>query len=239
MWFGQHPLPGIVDNDREVGASVVVSQDPRGGVVVLFFPFESLSLQQIKPKITWGYFDGPEFLTEKTTRLMVRDFLRYARATSGLMALSSADQRSVELLEERSRAIESTTALGGLHPWTTGTLVLGSLATLALFLTWLNTGDGDTWEPWTGIVALLTGWFAAGAQKLGKTREEARARALIAEYAEKAERDRRLKEKQEMLERREKTSLRTFSSFSYKVHLYHCPIGQHPILTARCGGALG
>lgn len=196
MWFGQHPLPGIVDADLERGASMVVSQDPRGSVVVLFFPFESLNLQQSKPKVIWGYFDGPELLTEKMKLVMLRDFLRYGRATSGLMAPSSADRRFVETLEERSRAIESNTALVGLHPWATGTLVLGSLATLALFLIWLNTGDGNRWEPWTGIVALLTGWVAAGAQKLGKTRDDARARVLIAEGAEKAERDRRLKEKQ-------------------------------------------
>jgi hypothetical protein len=227
MWFGQHPLPGIVDNDLEVGASMIVSQDPRGGVVVLFFPFESLNLQQSKPKIIWGYFDGPALLTEKTTRVMVRDFLRYGRATSGLMALSSADRRFVELLEERSRTIESKTALAGLHPWTTGTLVLGSLATLALFLTWLNTGDGNRWEPWTGIVALLTGWVAAGAQKVGKTRDDARARALIAEGAEKAERDRRLKEKQEIRERHKKVLPRTFPSVRYKVHLGHGSMRQH------------
>lgn len=194
MWFGKHPLPGIIKDDIEVGASMVVAQDPRGGVVVLFFPFESQNMQQSKPKVIWGYFDGPQQLTERTKLLMLRDFLRYGRATSGRMASSPADRRFVESLEERSRAIESKTAMVGLHPWATIALVLGSLATLALFMTWLNTGDGNTWEPWTGMVALLTGWVAVGAQKLGKTGDESRARALAFEGAEKAERDRKLKE---------------------------------------------
>lgn len=220
MWFGQHPLPGVINDDLEIGASMVVSQDPRGGVAVLFFPFESLNMQQSKPKVTWGYFDGPELLTENTMRMMVRDFLRYGRATSGLMAVSLADRLVLERLEERSRGLESKTALTGLHPWATGALVLGSLATLVLFLTWLNTGDGNKWEPWTGIVALLTGWVAAGAQMLGRTRDDARARVLAAEDAEKAERDRRLKEKRAMRERRsEEDGARPFPRVSYKVQI--------------------
>lgn len=192
MWFGQHPLPGVVNGDLEIGASMVVSQDLRGGVAVLFFPCESLNLQQNKPKVIWGYFDGPELLTESSTRKMVRDFMRYGRATSGLMALSSADRLVLEMLEERSLGLESKTTLAGLHTWATGALVLGSLATFALFLTWLNTSDGNKWEPLAGIVALLTGWVAAGAQKLGRARDIGRARALAAEDAEKAERARRL-----------------------------------------------
>lgn len=51
MYFGQHPLPGFIEEDVEVGASMAVSQDPRGGVAMLFFPFESLNLQQSKPKV--------------------------------------------------------------------------------------------------------------------------------------------------------------------------------------------
>lgn len=202
MRFGQHPLPGIIEDDLEVGASMVISQDSRGGVVILLFPFESLNLQQSKPKVIWGYFDGPELLTEQMTRTIVRDFLRYGCATSGLMSLSLADRLFVEILEERSRALESKTALAGLHPWAMAILVLGSVATLALLVTWFQTKKGDTWEPLTGIVALLTGWVAAGAQKLGKARDEARGRALAAENVEKAERDRRLKEKRELRKRR-------------------------------------
>lgn len=217
MWFGKHPIAGIVDDDIEVGASMVVSQDPRGGVVVLFFPCESLNMQQVKPKVIWGYLDGPEQLTEKTKHLMQRDFLRYGRATSGLMAPNAADRRFVELLEERSRAIESNTALVGLHPWAIGTLILGSLATLALFLTWLKAGDGDFWEPLTGLVALMTGWVAVGAQNLGKKRDGSRAKALTAEDAEKAERDRRLKERQSA--NRKKAVPCTFPSIKYKIHL--------------------
>ena len=45
MWFGHHPLPGVINDDLEIGASMVVSQDPRGGLAVLFFPFESLNVK--------------------------------------------------------------------------------------------------------------------------------------------------------------------------------------------------
>ena len=44
--------------------------------------------------------------------------------------------------------------------------------------------------------------IAAAAQKLGKSHDDARARALELEAAEKGERDRRLKEKREMVRER-------------------------------------
>lgn len=222
IWFGKHPLPGVAEEDIEVGASMVISQDSRGGIAVLLFPFESLNLRQRKPKLIWGYFDGPECICEKTILGMVRDFLRYGRATSGLMAASGQDRRTLERLEERSRGFESKTALAGLHPWAFGALVLGSLATLALFIAWLTAGDGDKFEPWTGIVALLTGWTSVWVQRLGRSRDEARARVIAAEDAERAERDRRLESKREMQKDRKRDEPRPPLLLSYKL-----TIGQH------------
>jgi hypothetical protein len=191
LFFGNHPVPGIIKDDIESGASLVVSQESRGGVAVLFFPFESNNIRMNKPKLIWAVYDGPQQIHERAIRRMLRDFLAYGRATSALMWPNRADRKRIERLEHRSRVFEGGVELTGLHWAAVATLAMGSITTGALIVVWIITAKGD-WEPWVGLVALVTGWVAAWVQRSQQARDRMMSKAMEIEKIEKDERDRRL-----------------------------------------------
>ncbi|WP_157634451.1 hypothetical protein [Variovorax sp. Root318D1] len=200
LFYGVHDLQGIVEHDKEVGASLVVSQDSRGGVIVLFFPFESFNLRLSKPKVIWRALAGPADLSDAVIRSMLRDFIVYSRASSGLMAPMWRDRRRVAILEDRSRRLEGGYARTGVRGTAVAALVVGSLATVSLLGAWIAT-EKAAFEPIAGLVALGTGWIAALVQKLGGAMDRAMSKALEIEAIEREERDRRLEQKRAAIDK--------------------------------------
>jgi len=191
LFFGNHPISGIVNNDIEVGASLVISQDALGGVGVLFFPFESLNVRQSKPKLIWGYYDEPQQIYESEIRRMLKDFFIYSRATSALMGVMRCDQKHVEKLEHRSRMFEGGANVKGLHRLAVAILVVGSITTAAVLVAWIVT-EKSSLEPWAGLVALTTGWIAAWVQRSRVALDRQLSKAMDIEKIEGDERDRRM-----------------------------------------------
>jgi hypothetical protein len=188
LFFGTHPMPGIHPNDVETGASLTVSQASTANVVVFFFPFESENVRRSKPRLIWGQFDGPQDIHAAATRKMVRDFLVYARVSSGLMAPSWLDRQRIALLEHRSRSLEGGTFALGLQYAAVVSLLIGSaLSATLLALWWIHPDDGKWLEPAVGLVTLMTGWTVLLVQRTRHAVEK----ALTREQMDRQEADRR------------------------------------------------
>lgn len=194
LYYGRHPVPGILEKDVETGASLVVSQDSLGRVFVLFFPFESKNVRQRKVKLVWAHYDEPQRIHESDIRRMLRDFFTYGRATSALMSPARSDYRRLARLEHRSRLFEGGAQNSGLRSAATGVLIVGSIATAAIIVAWI-VADKSSLEPWAGLVALATGWIAAWVQRSQENNERLLSKAIDTEMEERADLDRRSSEK--------------------------------------------
>lgn len=192
LFYGIHPVPGIVEGDLEMGASIVISQSTQGEVAVLFFPFESSNVRQKKVKLIWSHYDGPQQINDFEIRRMLVDFLGYSIATSAIMGSTPRERKLLDRLEYRSRILEGGAERAGLHWPAVATLVIGSIATAALLVAWILTGKAEI-EPWVGLVALGTGWIAAWVQRSQDTFDRQLTSAMEVERIEKSERDRRSK----------------------------------------------
>lgn len=182
--FGQHPVPSVGAMDIERGATLVVSQNVLGGVIVLFYPFETRSSHRAKGRVIWGVLDGPEDLSEGLLLKILDEFLTYCRVSSVLFGHSWWDALRVSWLEHKSRLFEGSS--GGMRLWgtTIATLFAGSLATAGVYMAWALDEQRGWLEPYAGLVALLTAWVAARVQ-FGR---EAIDKAMAKEEAEKADR---------------------------------------------------
>lgn len=189
LFFGRHPVTGFpVDKDNgmivEHGATLVVSQGPKGDVIVLMYPFESKKGHLKKPRIIWNHFSSPTELADHVLVEMLQDFLTYARSSSLMMAESPADFKRLEFLENRSRAIEGSSRFFALRNSAFVALICGSTLTAALYLFWAWTGKQDV-EPWAGLATLITGWFVYLFQRTTTALEK----ALIKEESENQDRE--------------------------------------------------
>lgn len=184
LFFGSHPIPSTGSKDTERGASLVVSQNVLGGVIVLFYPFETDSVQRIKSRVIWGVLDGPEDLSDGLLLRMLDEFLTYSRVSSILFSSSRLDERRAFWLERNSRLLEGSS--GGVRLWaaTIATLVVGSLATACIYIAWALDQSRGWLEPYAGLVGLLTAWVAVRVQ----SGHNAIDKAMAKEEAEKADR---------------------------------------------------
>ncbi len=184
LFFGKHPVPSFGSLDIEHGATLVVSQNVLGGVIVLFYPFETNAVQRVKSRVIWGVFDGPEELSEGLLLRIVDEFLTYSRVSSVLFSSSRWDIWRASWLEYRSRLFEGSA--GGMRLWgaTIATLIVGSISAAGIYFEWLIDPDLKWAEPSAGLVTLITGWVAFRVQ-LGRNAID---KAIAKEDAEKADR---------------------------------------------------
>lgn len=183
LFFGQHPVPSPGFMDVERGATLVVSQNALGGVIVLFYPFETNAVQRTKLRVIWRILHGPEELSERLILRMIDEFLTYSRVSSVLFKSSRWEASRVSRLERRSRLIEGSE--GGMRLWgaTIAILVVGSIGTGGIYIAWALDESRSWLEPYAGLAALVTGWIAFRVQ-LGR---DAIDRATAKEEAEKAD----------------------------------------------------
>ena len=187
--FGQHPAYLLGPDEVESGATLVISQNVLGGIIVLFYPFETNTVKRSKPRVIWNVLSGPEELSEGMLLKIIDQFLIYSKVSSVLLGNTRCDTWRVSLLENRSRLIEGSA--GGMPLWgaTVVTLIIGSLATAGIYLAWALDNSKDWLAPYAGLTALVTGWFAFAVQRGRDAVDEARAR----EDAEKADQARNRK----------------------------------------------
>lgn len=184
LCFGKHPVPSFGSTDIERGATLVVSQNVLGGVIVLFYPFETDAIQRIKSRVIWGVLDGPEELSEGLLLKSIDEFLTYSRVSSVLFSNSCWDVWRASWLEHCSRLFEGS--VGGMRLWgaTIATLIVGSITAASIYIAWALNPELKWPEPWAGLVTLITGWVAFRVQ-LGR---DAVDKAMAREEAEKADR---------------------------------------------------
>lgn len=181
--FGQHPVPSFGPMDVERGATLVVSQNVLGGVVILFYPFETRAVQRTKSRVIWRILNGPEELTERLLLKSLDAFLTYSKVSSVLFSSSRWEALQVSRIEHRSRMIEGSQ--GGMRLWgaTVATLVVGSIVTAGIYIAWARDPTLSSLEPFAGLAALVTGWIAFRVQ-LGR---DAIDRAAAKEETEKVD----------------------------------------------------
>lgn len=183
LFFGPHPVPSLGSMQVEHGATLVLSQNALGGVIVLFYPFETDKVQRTKSRVIWRVLDGPEELSQGLILRILDEFLTYSRVSSVLFCSSRLDAWRVSWLEHRSRLIEGSA--GGMRLWgaTIFTLIVGSFATAGIYIAWALEPQRTWAEPYAGLVALVTGWVALRVQ-FGR---DAIDKAMAKEEAEKAD----------------------------------------------------
>lgn len=196
MHMGSHPVGANHDGSLivERGATVVMSQSATGTVVILLYPYESTTQSRSTPYLIWKLTDDPMTVKAGMLEALVKDFMTYARVSSVLFAPSFSDRERIAKLERRSLVLQEKLPKWHLGRLSWAVLLTGSATLLLTFGAWLwdarqGVEPSACYEPFAGLVALVTGWLTAGlrsqADAIKKTeiREEA-VRAIGTEPAQ-------------------------------------------------------
>ncbi|MBL0729420.1 hypothetical protein [Piscinibacter sp. HJYY11] len=168
MHMGTHPVKRESDGSltAEHGATVAISQNHMGSVIILLYPYESSLQRRNVPHLVWELTDEPMTIKASTVVDLVRDFMTYARVSSALLAPSESDRKRIEVLERRSLVLQGKLPAFYLGSRARIALGFGSFFLLCIFANWLRQACTDTTpsqvhEPLAGLIALVTGWLAA------------------------------------------------------------------------------